>query len=299
MAEYDLPPLNALRAFEAVARRSSFKAAAAELLVTPTAISHQIRQLEAALQLHLMDRTPRSVVLTPEGKILYQATVAAFSQIGDALARLRVPRTRAILTLSSTAAFLSRWLVPRVEQIRLVLPDLDLRLHASDAVVPLEPGGIDIAIRYGVGPFGGVDSTPLFADSYAPVCSPSLGIRTHGDLRNASLLHIDGRRQPRHEPDWRRWCDAAGVQDIDTAVGLRFTDSVHALQSAIAGQGIVIVSLLLAADALASGLLVRPFETTLPGGTYHFACAPALRDREDIAAIRQWFADSMAQNVAR
>ena len=285
----DLPPLGALRAFEAAARRASFKAAADELFVTPTAISHQIRQLEEHLGVAVLLRSPRAVSLTAEGKLLFDAVASGLADIRRAVAQLRLGTAPAILTLSATTAFLSHWLVPRLPQILKLLPDLDLRFHACDAPVELKPGAIDIAIRYGKGPFPGTDATVLKADAFAPVCNPRLKIRRLADLRQADLIHIDGRTRPRPVPNWKRWCDAAGATGVDTGAGLRFTDGMLAVQAAMAGQGVVIVSLVLVADALASRLLVQPFDVTLPGDMYHFVSAPDLGERNDVAALRDWF----------
>jgi LysR family glycine cleavage system transcriptional activator len=294
MAGHRMPPLNALRAFEAVARRSSFKAAAAELFVTPTAISHQIRQLEEHLGLRLLERTPRAVKLTTDGSVLYDATALGFTQIARAVAQLRRRPESAILTLTSTTAFLSHWLIPRLGELRTLLPDVELRLHASDALVELRAGGVEAAIRYGKGPFAGVASIPLRDDVFGPVCSPALGLAKPEDLRQANLIHVDGRRVPVRPPDWARWCAQAGLHDVDTKAGIRFADSMLAVQSAIAGHGVAIVSLVLVADALAAGLLVAPFAPVLEGETYHFACAPELETRPDMVALRDWLVSLMS-----
>lgn len=291
----DLPPLNALRAFEAAARRASFKAAAAELLVTPTAVSHQIRQLEAWLGARLFDRGPRAVALTPEGRGLYEAASAAFAEIGRATARLRAPPA---LTLSSSAAFLGHWLVPRLAELRRLLPEVEVRLHASDALVAVGPGGVDVAVRYGRGPYEGLDATPLVTDSFAPVCSPQLGIRAPSDLRRATLIHVEGRVRPRPAPTWSRWCEGAGVTGVDTAAGARLPDSMLAAQAAIAGQGVVLASPVLVDRALAAGLLARPFAYALPGDTYHFVCAPERAARPEIVALRAWLGRAMACGAA-
>jgi LysR family glycine cleavage system transcriptional activator len=293
MEPRELPPLGALRAFEATARRASFKAAAAELYVTPTAISHQLRQLEDWLGVRVLDRSPRAVALTPAGAELYEAVAAGLSEIGRVAARLRHQPGPAILTLSATSGFLSQWLVPRLAEIHRVVPGLDLRLHAADAVVALAAGRVDVAIRYGTGPYPGVHATPLRADQFGPVCSPRLGLARAADLRRAKLLHIEGRRVPRPAPTWSRWCARAGFTTVDTSAGLRFTDGLHAAQAAIAGQGIALLSLVLVADALGSGLLVQPFQPTLRGATYHFACAPEIAARPDVVALRAWFQDQL------
>lgn len=294
MAKHRLPPLSSLRAFEAAARRSSFKAAAEELFVTPTAISHQIKQLETHLGLRVLDRTPRAVSLTAEGRVLYEATASGFAEIARAMAQLRQRREPTMLTLSSTTAFLSHWMVPRLAELRRLLPDIDLRLHASDAIVALRSGGVDAAIRYGKGPFAEVASIPLRDDVFGPVCSPVLGLAALEDLRRTTLIHIDGRQVPVPVPDWPRWCAEAGLRDVDTQAGLRFPDSMLAVQAAIAGHGVAIVSRVLVADALDTGLLVAPFAPVLRGETYHFACAPDIEKRQDIVALRAWFLSVMA-----
>jgi LysR family transcriptional regulator, glycine cleavage system transcriptional activator len=295
MASHGFPPLTSLRAFEAVARRSSFKAAAEELFVTPTAISHQIRQLETHLGLRVLERTPRAVRLTAEGSVLYEATASGFAEIAKALAHLRLRQRPAILTLSATTAFLSHWMVPRLTELHRLLPEIDLRLHASDTIVELRSGGVDAAIRYGRGPFAGVAAVPLREDVFGPVCSPGLRLSKLEDLRQVGLIHIDGRQVPVPPPDWPRWCAKAGLLDVDTQAGARFPDSALAVQAAIAGHGVAIVSLVLVADALAAGLLVAPFAPVLRGETYHFACAPELETRADIVALRTWILDVMSE----
>lgn len=294
MAYRNLPPLTALRAFEATARRASFKGAATELFVTPTAISHQIRVLEEYLSLRLLHRTSRKVTLTPQGQELYDATASGFAGISEAVARLRQEPEQSLLTLSATMAFLSHWLVPRLDELKQDLPALDLRLHAAEDMVELRSGGIDLAIRYGKGPFAGVEAVALKRDAFAPVCSPRLGLSKPGQLRDVPLIHVEGRRTPRPAPDWPRWCKRAGISGVNTEAGLRFNDSQHAIQAAIAGHGVAIVSLVLAADALASGLLVQPFRHVLAGGTYHFARAPGLGNRADIASLGNWFRSNLA-----
>jgi LysR family glycine cleavage system transcriptional activator len=193
--------------------------------------------------------------------------------------------------LSSTAAFLGHWLTSRLEGLRRELPSIDLRLHASDAVVDLKQGGIEAAIRYGEGPFPG--GVVLCNDAFAPVCSPKLKIKTFADLRRAPLIHIEGRRRPQPVPDWRRWCEKAKVRDIGTRPGHHFPDSLLAVQAAIAGQGVAIVSLVLVSHALRAGLLVTPFDVSLPGDRYYFVYADGLQERPDIASLRSWFAREM------
>lgn len=294
MSRLRLPPLSALRAFEAAARRASFKAAAEELLVTPTAISHQIRQLETHLGFRVLDRTPRAVTMTVQGRALYEATAFGFGEIERVVTRLRATTTPTPVTLTSTTAFLSHWLVPRMDALRQAVPTIDLRLHTSNAVEELRGGSIDIAIRYGRGPFPGVVSTLLCADTLVPVCSPRLGLSRLTDLRDATLIHIDGRSRPIPNPDWSRWCAKAALKGVRADAGPRFPDSMLAVQAAIAGQGVAIVSRILVVDALAAGLLETPFAQTLAGDAYHFACAIGLEERADIMALKAWLQDGLS-----
>jgi LysR family glycine cleavage system transcriptional activator len=287
MAKSSLPPLGALRAFDVVARRASFRQAADELSVTPTAISHQIRQLETYLGKRVFDRGPHSVTLTPEGATLFDVTRSGFGAIAEAVARIREGADVTRITLSSTSAFLGHWLPPRLETLRRELPAIDLRLHASDTVVDLKRGGIEVAIRYGKGPYA--NAVPLCDDAFAPVCSPALKIKRLADLRRATLIHVDGRRRPQLLPDWRHWCKKAGARDIDTTSGQHLPDSLLAVQAAIARQGVAIVSLVLVSNALRAGLLVRPFPVLLAGDTYHFVCADGLEKNAAIASLRSWF----------
>src|SRR5690606_19661529 len=157
------------------------KGAAAELGVTPTAISHQIRQLEARLGTALFERQTRRVVLTLEGRTLYPVLQQSFDAIAEALAGLRPTPDRRVATLSATVAFTARLLVPRVAGFRALHPGWDLRLHANDDPVDLEAGEADAAIRYGRGRYPGLTALPLLADTFAPVCSPHLSLRTRED----------------------------------------------------------------------------------------------------------------------
>jgi LysR family glycine cleavage system transcriptional activator len=276
-----------------VARHASFKRAAFELSVTPTAVSHQIRQLEEYLGTRLLDRSPRQVLLTPVGADLYDAAATALKVIGDAARRARHGASPAKVTLSANTAFMSQWLVPRLAELQAMLPSVDLRLHASDDLVDLRHGEVDIAIRYGPGGYPNANSVKLVDDVFAPVCSPSLGLDDPSALHRTVLLHIDGRRAPRQTPDWRRWCAVAQVEGVDVAAGPRFTDGGHAIQAAIAGHGIVIASLVLVADALAAGLLVQPFAAVLPGDAYHFVRPPDAPESPAIADLRSWMINAL------
>ena len=272
-----LPPLGALRAFEAAARLQSFKRAAEELSVTPTAISHQIRALEEQIGVRLFERQTRRVALTAAAERLYPVLRKGFDAFAEAIAELAVRSQRRALTLSATLSFTAKWLVPRVASFRQACPDLDLRLHASDDPVDLHAGVADAAIRYGRGPYPGLIAERLIENRFAPVCSPRLALTQPGDLRGQALLHSE----------WRAWCERAGLDGIDVEAGLRFTDESHAIQSAIAGHGVALLSLALVADDLAAGTLLQPFGPVLEGYPHWFVYREGELS-DEVAALRDW-----------
>ncbi|MBJ6759167.1 transcriptional regulator GcvA [Myxococcaceae bacterium JPH2] len=284
----DLPPLSALRAFEAAARHLSFKKAAEELSVTPTAISHQVRQLEEWLGLQLFERQVRRVALTREGRELFPSLREGFDTLVRGIDAIRAAPRQEVLTLSSTVAFTSKWLVPRVPAFRAACPGLDLRLHASDEAVDLRAGDVDLAIRYGRGAHAGLRSELLCQDRFAPVCSPRLGVRSQEDLSRHPLIHFEWRRVEEATPTWSRWFGSIGRRYRAPSGELRFTDESHAIQAAIAGQGIAMVSLVLVAEELASGALVQPFGPDLGGFAYHLVYVDTPRHAERLSAVRQW-----------
>lgn len=283
-----LPPLAALRAFEAAARHLSFKRAAAELAVTPTAISHQIRLLEETIGLKLFLRRPRRLVLTAEGQTLYPVLRHGFDAFADAIQRLRAVPARSVVTLSATRAFAARWLVPRAASFAAANPGMDLRLHAADEPVDLQAGTIDAAMRYGRGRFPGLAAEELFRDTFAPVASPRLELKRADDLRRHTLIHFEWHRTDRETPVWPRWLERAGLRGFSPKAELTFNDESHAIQAAIAGHGVALLSLQLIADELASGALVQPFGPVLPGYRCYLVYPEAAAKSEKIAAVRRW-----------
>lgn len=285
-----LPPLASLRAFEAAARLESFKRAAAELGVTPTAISHQIRQLEAGFGIALFERQTRKVMLTAEGRALYPALRQAFDQMAAAVAAVRRPAARRSVTLSATVAFTAKLLVPRAASFRERHPGWDLRLHASDDPVDLPAGEADAAIRYGLGPYPGLTALPLFTDAFAPVCSPHLGLQRPEELLQAALIHFEwGPHGTKLSmPSWRAWARQAGLDRLDAEAGISFNDESSAIQAAIAGQGAALLSTALVAAELASGALIQPFGPVLAGLRYDFVYPSSAEARPEVALLRDW-----------
>ena len=290
-----LPPLAALRAFEAAARHLSFKRAAAELAVTPTAISHQIRLLEDQIGLKLFERRPRLLLLTPEGQRLYPVLRDGFDAFARAMASLNTRRSRTVVTLSATRAFTSRWLVPRTTSFAADHPAMDLRLHAADEPVDFHGATVDVAIRYGRGSFPGLKAEELFRSEFAPVASPHLGLREPGDLRQQTLIHFEWYRTDRQTPIWPRWLARAGMRDLEPRAELTFTDESHAIQAAIAGQGVALLDLMLIADELTSGALVQPFGPVLPGYRCFLVYPETAAESEKIAAVRSWLRSELGE----
>lgn len=264
-----LPPLSALRAFEAAARHGSFKEAANELAVTPTAISHQIRVLEQYTGVTLFERQVRKVILTDAGVALYPVLRDGFNAFETALQCLETVQARHRVIISATNAFMARWLAPRVADFRALHPDIDLELHASDQAVDLGSDVADIAIRYGRGPYPGMVAEPLFADRFAPVASPQLAAIALADLDQAQLIDFKWTHYHPQNPTWKNWFTAAGLPWKTRHGQLLFSDEGHAIQAALAGQGIALLSLELVADDIAAGRLTQPFGPSIPGHTYH------------------------------
>ena len=283
-----LPPLHSLRAFEAAARHLSFKKAADELAVTPTAISHHVRVLETALGVKLFERHARHIELTSYGRELYPVLREGFDAFAGAIGRLKSRKVRTVVTLSATVAFTARWLVPRVPAFHKDNPRMDLRLHASDEPADLRSGIADAAIRYGRGDHAGLAVEKLFQDVFEPVCSPQLKLREARDLANHTMIHFEWRRQRRDNPTWSRWLQKAGVSKLAPKSDLILTDESQAIQAAIAGHGVALVSQLLVADELARGTLIRPFGPALDGFQYDFVFLPDAAESDRISALRSW-----------
>ncbi len=288
-----LPPLTALRAFEAAGRLESFKDAAAELGVTPTAVSHQIRLLEAELGLALFHRQTRRVRLTEEGRGLHGEIQRGFETMAQAIERICHRPQRQVATLSATVAFTARLLVPRAARFRARFPGWDLRLHAADEPVNLIAGEADAAIRYGAGPYPGLAAVELMAERFAPVCAPHLGIGGPADLAHATLIHTEVLpfAPQASVPSWRHFAEKAGLELLAAASGISLNDESSAIQAAIAGQGIALVSLTLVSAELANGVLVQPFGPVLEGLRYRFLAPLRNVERPATAVLRQWVSE--------
>ncbi|WP_417844007.1 transcriptional regulator GcvA [Thalassospira sp.] len=294
-----LPPLAALRAFEAAARHLSFKKAATELAVTPTAISHQIRLLEETLGLRLFDRAPRQVQLTNAGQELFPVLRDGFHEFSRVIEHLKRRKAQRSLTVSVLPSFAAKWLLPRLPRFQVAHPDIHLSLHTSVDVVDLAANSVDAAIRYGAGPYPGLIVQPLFFEHFAPMASPVLNVQTPDDLRKTPLLHLKWLHSDAMTPTWARWFDAARIRDADLTMGLAFSDDTHAIQAAIAGHGVVLASFEMTVQERQSGLLEQPFGPQIRGYQYHLLHSGKGARQAEIQAFGEWVAAEIAHDKDR
>lgn len=301
---YRLPPLPALRAFEAAARHLSFKQAAEELCVTPGAISQQIKALEDYLGSPLFERLPRTVRLLPAGEAMLPKLREGFACLAAAVESTRALQQVEALNVDAPPSFASRWLMPRLARFTARYPDIDLRLSGSadtidtpdtPATHSVDPRAdvSEISIRYGSGDYPGHKVTQLFNPILVVACSPQLlegehPLRTPEDLRWHALIHDDTVHDQSDHPPWAEWMRAAGVEGIETRKGPRFSRTI-ALEAAIDGLGVVLVMRPLIAEAVEKGQLVVPFETTiLSRHSYYLVVAEALAERPAVQAFSDW-----------
>jgi len=291
-----LPSLNALRAFEAAARHLSLTKAARELHVTPAAVSHQLKALEADLGVSLLRRVKGEFVLTETAQTVRPVLSAGFDRIAEAVRRLRADEALRFLTISVSPTFAANWLVRRLGAFNAAFPEIDVRLQTTNEITDFARDGVDIAIRFGAGDYPGLHTIRLFDEEIFPVCSPALLDRgpplVHpADLAAHTLLHVEWSwAMTRGEPlDWQMWLHAAGADEVDATRGPRFSYTSFALQAAADGQGLALGSEALAGDDLAAGRLVCPFDVVLPVNFAYYLVYPEdTADRPKIANFRHW-----------
>jgi LysR family transcriptional regulator, glycine cleavage system transcriptional activator len=289
-----LLPLNGFRSFEAAARHLSFVKAAEELRVTPAAISYQIRVLEDYLDVKLFHRTKRRILLTEAGQKLLPDLQDGFDRLNAGLARVRRLTEGGVLTVSMSPSVASKWLVPRLENFRVLYPDIDIRINADVRLVDFSAEDVDLAIRYGPGDYPGLEVIPLFGEEFFPVCNPKLlsgenALRTPADVSRHTLLHDEVINFAGKLPNWRTWLQIAGIPDVDPERGLRFSSSVVATQAAVEGQGVLLGRSLIVADDLSAGRLVRPFDISCPVKfAYYLIHPPQVAARRKVAMFKDW-----------
>lgn len=289
-----LPPLTALRAFEAAARLSSFTRAARELHVTPAAVSHQIRGLEKYLGVTLFRRTTRRLELTEQGRIAAGHFREGFERLARGVSQLRATDAGASVTLSVTSAFATRWLVPRLGRFSRRFPGIDLKVKAGSQPIDFDQDEVDLAVRIGRGGVASAIAVALFGESVVPVASPAFirqhGLRRAADLARAPLLHDDSMRRVGRTTGWPEWLGAAKLRNVDVAAGMHFDDGHLVLQAAAGGRGVALGRLAYALDDLDARRLRMPFGPVLDLDLQYYLFLPEARAGEPaIAAVRAWF----------
>lgn len=282
-------PLNALRTFESAARLLSFKAAAEELSVTPTAISHQIRSLETWLGVQLFERLPRQVRLTDGGQRLFHSLHGALLEVAQSVDTLRPQRSNTHLTLSTTAAFAALWLVPRLGRFYARHPNINVRLDTHCEVIDLhQDASVDLVVRYSLDDYPNLYGLCLFDESFGVYGAPAqvaLAAR-----QTPTLISVRWHNSKLYAHGWDAWCAQAGETWLTRQPCMREYDEEHyALQAAIAGQGLVLASNILVSESVASGLLVgyRP-DVQVDGAGYSALCVPGRERHPPVRAFFQW-----------
>jgi len=289
-----LPPLNALRAFEAGARHLSFTKAAEELHVTQAAISHQVKLLEQDLGVSLFRRMTRKLALTEEGRALMRVAGEALDAIAEEAARLREAPGGRTLSLSLIPTFGVKWLAPRLGRFWAAHPDIDLRLHHSIHLVDFARDEVDAAVRWGGGAWPGVEAVYLMRAGLVPVCSPALckgppALNVPDDLRHHTLLHV------RDYVDWAQWLAVAGAREVEARRGPIIDDPSVLHQAAIDGQGVALESESIVRADLEARRLVKPFDVDLDrDNAYYLVAPPRHFDRPNVQAFRDFLLSELA-----
>ena len=299
MNGHRLPPLNALRAFEATARHLSVKNAAEELCVTPGAVSQMLKALELHLGIKLFQRVNRGIFLTDAGQGYLPPIRNAFRQISEASRRIAMSADTGVLTVSVTPFFASAWLVPRLRSFQKAHPDIDLQVVSSNALVDFARDGVDVAVRHGLGRYPGLRSERVVAVEVVPVAAPDLVVQhgmpaSAGDLTRWPHVH-DAERK-----GWHLWFQAQGIDDIGAPRGPAFDDSSLLLQAVLTGQGAGLLPAAMVALDLAEKRLVRLAKVTLlEAFAYYLVYPEAHHEQPKVAAFRTWILGAAAGNVIR
>jgi LysR family transcriptional regulator of beta-lactamase len=281
-------PLNALRAFEASARHLSFTRAGLELRVTQTAVSHQVKGLEAALGVPLFRRLPRGLALTDEGQVLLPVLADAFDRIGAILERFEHGHVSEVVTIGTVGTFATGWLLPRLAEFREKHPFVDLRVMTNNNQVHLAGDGLDLAIRFGAGSWHGTEATPLCDAPLSPACHPALAsrLRSPADLLSQPLL------RSYREDEWPQWFAKAGLT-APTIRGVVFDSSVTLAEAVSSGAGVALLPQCMFANAQAEGRLIWPFDISVDVGSYWLTQLKSRSTTPAIEAFRTWLLQRM------
>jgi LysR family glycine cleavage system transcriptional activator len=289
-----LPPLGALRAFEAAARHAGFQAAGRELGLSANAVAWQIRILEDWLGLALFRRLPRGVAVTDAGRSYAGAIGDQLDRLAGLTAELLQRENSHVLTIGAMPSFAARWLIPRLGSLQQAHPGLDIRVVAAVALTDFAREEVDVVVRLGEGTYPGMRSDPLLWEEHFPVCSPTLlaakTMAVPTDLAAHVLLHEETIPRIPRQVSWASWLATLSVGGVNATRGLRFSYSHMALQAAAAGQGVALASSALIGDDLVTGRLVRPFGPLALRGPYgfHVVCPADVADRPKVSLFRDW-----------
>lgn len=289
-----LPPLNALRVFEAAARHLSFTKAAEELHVTPGAVSQQIKALEEFIGTPVFRRHKRALLLTDEAQASLPVLREGFDRLAEAARLLAARADSGRLTVSAAPSLAAKWLVPRLDRFHERHPEIDVWISADMEVVDFSVDDVDVAIRYGPGGYAGLVVEHLMAETIVPVCSPRLltgehPLRTPQDLVHHTLLHDGSPDKDDSSPTWPMWLKAAGVKGVDGARGPKFNQSSLVIEAAVAGRGVALAKSQLALADLEAARLVIPFDMTTPSAFAYYIVHPASRSSSPaVKAFKAW-----------
>lgn len=293
--------LDGLRAFEAVARRLSFSAAAEELHLTQSAISRQIKALETELGAPLFNRGTRKVELTAAGVLLRQAVLPALDGIDRAVRQIRVAQGRRAVSVSTFASFATLWLLPRLAGFQQQHPDIDIRISATDQRVDMDDPEVDVALRYDDPDSVPAEAEPMFGEVLTPAASPWLvqqaaggqlpPLRSAADLAGHALLEEDDHHPSASNLSWLRWLALQGLTGLAPRRWIYLNYTHQQVQAALAGQGVALARMAMVHDVLARGELVEPFGATGRVGapfSYWLIALPGARLRPELRAFLAW-----------
>lgn len=280
-------PLNGLKAFEAAARFGSFSRAAEELNVTQSAVSHQVRNLEAYLQVQLFERVNGALTLTAAGKPLFEELNIAFRHIDRGIANLRASQEQSVIGVSLNPHFALRWLAPRLGRFWKLRPGFELRFVHNYEPADFSDPQVHISVEWRHRSDEPADATLLIPGELTPACSPAIleGAKAVGspkDLERHSLLHGSGQQA------WHEWLSLAGVPDLEPTFNEIYEDTNVRLQAAMEGEGMMLVFPALVADEIRSGRLVCPFDITLTTYAYYVVAPKSRIEQRNVRRFRQW-----------
>jgi len=298
-----IPPVNAIRAFEAACRHMQFQLAAEELGITPSALSYQIRQLEEHLGFKLFNRLNRAVELTKEGRILSSGVIEAFEKLEETFELLASDEGDNTLVVSTGPAFSAKWLAPRLYSYLEQNPEIDFRLSANLKLTDFDKDSVDAVIRFGAGDYPELYTEALFQEVSTPLISPKLfeemgGVADEALFEKISLIHdeslkfLDGGQ-------WKTWLEAMNYKKINPEKGAHFNHADHCIEAAVDGGGIVMGRLGFAFREINAGRLIAPFKQAISAkGGFYFCCPHEALEKEKVLNFLAWLRDEAADQAA-